>query len=158
MLTDTAPATPAALARPAWPNPGRRTEHLLLAAVLLLAGALYGWQVAHAQFHSFYATAVKSMSLSWKAFVYGSLDPAGSITIDKIPGFLWPQALSARVFGFHPWALALPRPSAACSPSTSCTGRYAAGPDRPPDCWPPPCSPSPRSPPPCSAKPSKTPP
>jgi 4-amino-4-deoxy-L-arabinose transferase-like glycosyltransferase len=109
MLIDTAPATPAALTGPAWPNPGRRTEHLLLAAVLLLAGALYGWQVAHAQFHSFYATAVKSMTLSWKAFVYGALDPAGSITIDKIPGFLWPQAISARVFGFHPWALALPQ-------------------------------------------------
>jgi 4-amino-4-deoxy-L-arabinose transferase-like glycosyltransferase len=94
---------------PPWPTPSRRAERLLLAAVLLLAGALYGWQAAHAQFHGFYATAVKSMTLSWKAFVYGALDPAGSITIDKIPGFLWPQALSARVFGFHPWALALPQ-------------------------------------------------
>ena len=94
---------------PAWPAPSRRAEQLLLAAVLLLAGALYGWQAAHAQYHGFYATAVKSMTLSWKAFVYGALDPAGSITIDKIPGFLWPQALSARVFGFHPWALALPQ-------------------------------------------------
>jgi 4-amino-4-deoxy-L-arabinose transferase-like glycosyltransferase len=109
MLIETAPSGPAWSVRPAWPAPGRRTENLLLTAVLLLAGALYGWQVAHAEFHSFYATAVKSMTLSWKAFVYGALDPAGSITIDKIPGFLWPQAISARIFGFHPWALALPQ-------------------------------------------------
>ncbi|MCZ4102198.1 hypothetical protein C8250_000370 [Streptomyces sp. So13.3] len=27
--------------------------------------------------------------------------------MDKLPGFLWPQAVSARLFGFHPWALAL---------------------------------------------------
>ncbi|MEW2305238.1 glycosyltransferase family 39 protein [Streptomyces sp. NPDC006655] len=26
-----------------------------------------------------------------------------------MPGFLWPQALSARIFGFHPWALTLPQ-------------------------------------------------
>jgi 4-amino-4-deoxy-L-arabinose transferase-like glycosyltransferase len=44
-----------------------------------------------------------------KAFLYGTVDPAASITIDKIPGFLWPQALSALVFGFHPWALTLPQ-------------------------------------------------
>jgi 4-amino-4-deoxy-L-arabinose transferase-like glycosyltransferase len=53
--------------------------------------------------------AVRSMTESWRAFVFGSADPASSITIDKIPGFLWPQAVSARIFGFHPWALALPQ-------------------------------------------------
>ncbi|MEV6115182.1 glycosyltransferase family 39 protein [Streptomyces sp. NPDC052109] len=49
------------------------------------------------------------MTESWKAFFYGSFDPGNSITLDKLPGFLWPQALSARVFGFHPWALVLPQ-------------------------------------------------
>ena len=49
------------------------------------------------------------MTESWKAFVFGSYDPANTITLDKLPGFLWPQALSARIFGFHPWALTLPQ-------------------------------------------------
>lgn len=87
----------------------RGAEAAALAAVCLLAGAVWGWEAARAQFHGFYATAVRSMTLSWKAFVFGGLDPSASITIDKIPGFLWPQALSARLFGFHPWALALPQ-------------------------------------------------
>ena len=46
---------------------------------------------------------------SWKAFFYGGFDPAATITIDKLPGAFAVQALSARVFGFHPWSLALPQ-------------------------------------------------
>jgi 4-amino-4-deoxy-L-arabinose transferase-like glycosyltransferase len=49
------------------------------------------------------------MTVSWKAFLFGSYDPANTITLDKLPGFLWPQALLARLLGFHPWALALPQ-------------------------------------------------
>ncbi|MEX1652626.1 glycosyltransferase family 39 protein [Streptomyces pseudovenezuelae] len=53
--------------------------------------------------------AARSMSESWKAFFYGALDPGATLTIDKLAGFLWPQALSARVFGFHTWSLTLPQ-------------------------------------------------
>ncbi|MEU6221335.1 glycosyltransferase family 39 protein [Streptomyces sp. NPDC047022] len=49
------------------------------------------------------------MSESWKAFFFGSYDPQSTITLDKVPGFLWPQALSVRLFGFHIWALTLPQ-------------------------------------------------
>ena len=49
------------------------------------------------------------MSVSWKALLYGALDPGASITIDKLAGALVPQALFARVLGFHPWSLALPQ-------------------------------------------------
>ena len=49
------------------------------------------------------------MSESWKAFFYGAFDPAATITIDKLAGAFVPQALSARIFGFHPWSLALPQ-------------------------------------------------
>jgi 4-amino-4-deoxy-L-arabinose transferase-like glycosyltransferase len=86
-----------------------RLEYGVLGAIAALAGFLYGWQAARAQFHGFYATAVRSITLSWRAFVFGALDPSASITIDKIPGFLWPQAASAWLFGFHPWALVLPQ-------------------------------------------------
>ena len=60
-------------------------------------------------YNSFYASAARSMSENWKAFLFGSFSPANTITIDKIPGYLWPQALSARLFGFHSWSLVLPQ-------------------------------------------------
>jgi 4-amino-4-deoxy-L-arabinose transferase-like glycosyltransferase len=74
-----------------------------------LAAVLYAWNIGNSQYNGYFSTAVRSMTESPKAFLYGTVDPASSITIDKIPGFLWPQALSALIFGFHPWALALPQ-------------------------------------------------
>jgi 4-amino-4-deoxy-L-arabinose transferase-like glycosyltransferase len=49
------------------------------------------------------------MSESWHDFLFGSFDPAGTVTVDKLPGALWPQALALRIFGFHPWAVVLPQ-------------------------------------------------
>ncbi|EST19085.1 hypothetical protein M878_43240 [Streptomyces roseochromogenus subsp. oscitans DS 12.976] len=80
-----------------------------LLVITMLAAVLYTWGIEHSQYHTFYATAARSMAESWKAFLYGSFDPGNSITLDKLPGFLWPQAISARIFGFHPWALVLPQ-------------------------------------------------
>ncbi|MEV6028614.1 glycosyltransferase family 39 protein [Streptomyces sp. NPDC052036] len=80
-----------------------------LLVITVLAAVLYTWGIEHSQYHTFYANAARSMTESWKAFFYGSFDPGNSITLDKLPGFLWPQALSARIFGFHPWALTLPQ-------------------------------------------------
>jgi len=56
-----------------------------------------------------YGAAARSMSQSWHDFIFGAFDPAGTVTIDKLPGDLWVQALSLRVFGFHIWALVLPQ-------------------------------------------------
>ncbi|GAA1268869.1 glycosyltransferase family 39 protein [Kitasatospora nipponensis] len=78
-------------------------------AVAAVAGLLYCWGIDRSGYHLFYADAVRSMSQSWRAFLFGSYDPASTITLDKLPGFLWPQALSARLLGFHPWALTLPQ-------------------------------------------------
>lgn len=57
----------------------------------------------------YYAASVRSMSMSWHDFLYGALDPAGTITLDKLPGAFWVQALSVRLFGLHPWAIVLPQ-------------------------------------------------
>jgi 4-amino-4-deoxy-L-arabinose transferase-like glycosyltransferase len=57
--------------------------------------------------------AVRSMSMSWKTFLFGGFDPAATITIDKTPGAFWLQALSVRAFGFHNWSVALPQVDAA---------------------------------------------
>ncbi|MEV7321302.1 glycosyltransferase family 39 protein [Streptomyces sp. NPDC093970] len=95
------------------PTPARtwaeRHERPLLGAVAAVAALLYFWGIWHSAYHAFYASAVRSMTDSPLAFLYGSFDPAGSITLDKLPGFLWPQALSALLFGFHPWALVIPQ-------------------------------------------------
>jgi 4-amino-4-deoxy-L-arabinose transferase-like glycosyltransferase len=81
----------------------------VLLVIVALAALLYAWGITGSPFHLFYADAARSMSQNWKAFFFGSFNPGNSITIDKLPGFLWPQALSARIFGFHSWALTLPQ-------------------------------------------------
>ncbi|MEU2265734.1 glycosyltransferase family 39 protein [Streptomyces olindensis] len=45
---------------------------------------------------------------SWRAFFFGGLDTSGSITLDKLPGAFWPDAVSVWIFGPHTWAAALP--------------------------------------------------
>ncbi|MCZ4103640.1 glycosyltransferase family 39 protein [Streptomyces sp. So13.3] len=103
------------LAEPAVPvvgQPSQETLHWELPALLLvlvLATVLYFWGMGEAAIHPYYSAAVRSMSASWRSFVFGGLDAGGSITVDKIPGALWPQALSVRVFGPHVWAVAFPQ-------------------------------------------------
>jgi hypothetical protein len=79
-----------------------------LVGIGLLAAVVYVWGITVRPVHSYYASAVRSMSLSWRAFVFGGFDPQASISIDKIPGAFWLQALSVRAFGFHDWSVALP--------------------------------------------------
>ena len=58
--------------------------------------------------NQYYSAAVRSMASSWHAFLYGSFDAAGVMTVDKPPLALWVQALSVKVFGFHPLAMLVP--------------------------------------------------
>ena len=87
--------------QPRWARP----ILLVLAAV---AGVAYGWRMG-SSIEIYYAAAVRSMSVSWHDFAYGAFDPAGTISVDKLPGALWFQTLSVRLFGFHTWAIALPQ-------------------------------------------------
>ncbi|KAB1946683.1 ArnT family glycosyltransferase [Brevibacterium linens] len=59
--------------------------------------------------NSFYAAAVQAGSANWEAFLFGSLDSANAITVDKPPASLWLMALSARVFGFSSFSMLLPQ-------------------------------------------------
>jgi 4-amino-4-deoxy-L-arabinose transferase-like glycosyltransferase len=88
--------------QPAWARPA-------LLAIAAVAAVAYGWGMAGASVEPFYGAAARSMSESWHDFIFGSFDPAGTVTIDKLPGAIWMQALSLRVFGFHIWALVLPQ-------------------------------------------------
>jgi len=88
--------------QPAWARPA-------LLAVAVIAAVAYGWRMAGASVEPFYGAAARSMSESWHSFIFGAFDPAGTVTVDKLPGALWVQALSLRAFGFHIWALVLPQ-------------------------------------------------
>ena len=88
--------------QPVWARPA-------LLAIAVVAAVAYGWGMAGASVEPFYGAAARSMSESWHDFIFGAFDPAGTVTVDKLPGALWVQALSLRVFGFHIWALVLPQ-------------------------------------------------
>jgi 4-amino-4-deoxy-L-arabinose transferase-like glycosyltransferase len=87
-----------------------RSWHLIgLAGVVLLALVLNAWGLSKAGYgNTYYAAAVRSMTMSWKNFFFGAFDPGGFITVDKPPAFLWVGALSARVFGYSNWSILLP--------------------------------------------------
>ncbi|MFE9451773.1 ArnT family glycosyltransferase [Streptomyces sp. NPDC006739] len=90
------------------PEAPARWERPALAAVLGVAALLYAWGMGHAAIHPYYSAAIRSMATSWRAFFFGGLDPSGSITLDKLPGAFWPDAVSVWIFGPHSWAAALP--------------------------------------------------
>jgi 4-amino-4-deoxy-L-arabinose transferase-like glycosyltransferase len=82
---------------------------LPLAGVVSLSLALNTWSLSQAGYgNTYYAAAVRSMTLSWKNFFFAAFDPGGFITVAKPPVFLWVGALSARVFGYSTWSLLLP--------------------------------------------------
>ncbi|MFF1718381.1 ArnT family glycosyltransferase [Streptomyces sviceus] len=91
------------------PEDAPRWERPALAAVLVVATVLYSWGIGHAALHPFYGAAIRSMAESWRAFFFGGLDASGSISIDKLPGAFWPDAVSVWLFGPHTWAAALPQ-------------------------------------------------
>jgi 4-amino-4-deoxy-L-arabinose transferase-like glycosyltransferase len=49
------------------------------------------------------------MSSSRHAFLYGSFDAAGAMTVDKPPLSSWVQVAFVKVFGFHSPSLLVPQ-------------------------------------------------
>jgi 4-amino-4-deoxy-L-arabinose transferase-like glycosyltransferase len=90
-------------------NRSRLTPRLLLLLIAGLAGLSYAWGISQDGLEPFYAAAVRSMSINWHNFFFGAFDPAGTVTLDKLPGAFWIQALSVRIFGYHTWAIVLPQ-------------------------------------------------
>ncbi|GAA2006214.1 hypothetical protein GCM10009818_16860 [Nakamurella flavida] len=88
---------------PRWARPA-------LWALLLAAAALYLINLSVSGYaNDFYAAAVKSGTQSWTAWLFGSLDSANAITVDKPPASLWIMGLSARLLGFSSFSLLLPQ-------------------------------------------------
>ena len=84
----------------------RRAALIVIAA---LAGLSYAWSVSQDTVEFYYAAAVRSMSENWHNFIFGAFDPAGTMSLDKLPGAFWIQALAVRAFGFHTWVIILPQ-------------------------------------------------
>ncbi len=81
-----------------------------LAGITVLAIALFTWALSrNGMGNPYYAAAVKSGTISWKAWFFGAFDPSSFITVDKLPASLWVQGLFTRVFGFSSWTLLLPQ-------------------------------------------------
>jgi len=86
-----------------------RTRPELL-AVVGVAAALNLWGLSvNGWANTFYSAATRSMTTSWHDFLFASLDKTGLMTVDKPPLSLWVQALSARIFGFHPLSILIPQ-------------------------------------------------
>ena len=49
------------------------------------------------------------MGSSWHAFLYGSFDAGGVMTVDKPPLASWVQVASVKVFGYGSWGLLIPQ-------------------------------------------------
>src|SRR6476646_3134752 len=88
---------------PRWARPA-------LWALLVATGVLYLWNLSASGYaNDFYAAAVKSGTQSWKALLFGSLDSANSITVDKPPASIWVMGLSGRILGFSSFSMLLPQ-------------------------------------------------
>ena len=85
----------------------------IVGAIGVFTAVLYAWNLSRVGYgNSYYAAAVKSATVSWKAFFFGAIDPGSFITVDKPPAALWIQALSARAFGFSTVSMLLPEVAA----------------------------------------------
>jgi 4-amino-4-deoxy-L-arabinose transferase-like glycosyltransferase len=94
------------------PAPDRRRfwlRYAVLALIAALAGLTYAWAANQDNLEPYYAGAVRSMSASWHNFIFGAVDPAATISLDKLPGAFWLQALAVRALGFHTWVVILPQ-------------------------------------------------
>jgi 4-amino-4-deoxy-L-arabinose transferase-like glycosyltransferase len=82
----------------------------VLGLLLAASAALYsvglgssGWA------NAYYSAAAQAGAMSWRALLFGGLDPAGGITVDKPPAALWLMGLSVRAFGLSTASLLLPQ-------------------------------------------------
>lgn len=87
-----------------------RLIRLALLAITAVAAFSYAWRSgAPVNVEVYYAAAARSMAANLHNFMFGSFDPAGTVSTDKLPGAFWPQAVSVRLFGAHLWAVVLPQ-------------------------------------------------
>ncbi|QJU08762.1 glycosyltransferase [Candidatus Saccharibacteria bacterium oral taxon 488] len=84
-------------------------EKWTLPVLLALTGALYLFGALHnGMANSYYAAAVQAASRDWTAWLFGGLDAANYVSVDKPPLATMVMGLSARLFGFSSFSMLLP--------------------------------------------------
>lgn len=77
--------------------------------LLLITAALYLWNITiNGMANSYYAAAAQAASVNWTAWLFGSLDAANFISVDKPPISMMIMGLFGRVFGFSSWSMLVP--------------------------------------------------
>ncbi|CDP82907.1 MULTISPECIES: ArnT family glycosyltransferase [Mycolicibacterium] len=90
-------------------SPWIARERLALPALLVATALAYLWNITvNGMGNQFYAASVWAGSLNWKALLFGSLDPANFITVDKPPVSQWVMGLSGQLFGFSSAGMLIP--------------------------------------------------
>ncbi|OLF19001.1 glycosyltransferase family 39 protein [Actinophytocola xanthii] len=90
--------------------PVRTRTRVGLPVLLLGTAVLYLWGLgASGWANAYYSAAAQAGAMDWQALLFGSTDPANSITIDKTPASVWVMGLSARLFGVSSWSILVPQ-------------------------------------------------
>jgi 4-amino-4-deoxy-L-arabinose transferase-like glycosyltransferase len=82
--------------------------HGALSILAVASAAVYLWALQAGQRSEYYAAIAVSMSQSFSNFFFGSFDPGGTVSLDKIPGSYWVPAIFIKIFGFSTWAVDAP--------------------------------------------------
>jgi 4-amino-4-deoxy-L-arabinose transferase-like glycosyltransferase len=91
---------------PAGPS---RWDRIGLVVLLAATTVMYLWNITvNGMGNQFYAGAVQAGSKNWEALLFGSLDSANFITVDKPPVSQWVMGLSGQIFGFSSASMLVP--------------------------------------------------
>lgn len=89
-------------------SPAQLRLFLVLLVLAVASGFIYLANVEAAQTSAYYGAITRSMSMNFSNWLFGSVDPAGSVSLDKIPGSFWIPAIFVKLFGFHTFSIVAP--------------------------------------------------
>ena len=90
------------------PRPSR-SERAGLVILLVATAVMYLWNITvNGMGNQFYAGSAAAGSKNWEALLFGSLDSANFITVDKPPVSQWVMGLSGQLFGFSSASMLIP--------------------------------------------------
>ena len=84
-------------------------EMAAFGGLLLFTSIFYLWNLTiNGMANSYYAAAAQAASTSWLAWLFGSLDAANFVSVDKPPISMMIMGLFGRLFVFSSWSMLLP--------------------------------------------------
>lgn len=84
-------------------------EMAAFGGLLLFTAIFYLWNLTiNGMANSYYAAAAQAASANWTAWLFGSLDAANFVSVDKPPISMMIMGLFGRIFGFSSWSMLLP--------------------------------------------------